>query len=135
MRRSRRCRLVSGRPSEQGRRSRPESIDVDLVARLFDHRATAGTRHARPAAVPSRASRRRPLAAILTLSVSVVGSTIAASGNFRGTGKSTQIALLQDALKNMSLRIAVREMSPDTNTFSESAWLKTRPDFLALGRA
>src|SRR6266545_3632549 len=174
MRRSRRCRLVSGRPSEQGRRSRPESIDVDLVARLFDHRATAGTRHARPAAVPSRASRRRPLAAILTLSVivaactpasvpagspapteearqpaqasgfvaprhlrsvSVVGSTIAASGNFRGTGKSTQIALLQDALKNMSLRIAVREMSPDTNTFSESEWLKTPPDFFALGRA
>jgi len=124
--------------------------------------------------VPSRASRRRPLAAILTLSVivaactpasvpagspapteearqpaqasgfvaprhlrsvSVVGSTIAASGNFRGTGKSTQIALLQDALKNMSLRIAVREMSPDTNTFSESEWLKTPPDFFALGRA
>src|SRR3989442_10576625 len=67
-------------------------------------------------------------------SVSVVGSGVAASGDFRGNGRS-QIALLQDPSRDLSLRINLRDQNADGGTFSGSAWLATPPNFLALARA
>jgi DUF3048 family protein len=66
--------------------------------------------------------------------VSVVGSGVAASGDFRGNGKS-QIALLEDPSGDASLRIAVREPSADGDSFSESAWLTAGPNTFRLNRA
>src|SRR5207247_6338850 len=67
-------------------------------------------------------------------SVSPVGSGIAASGDFRGNGKS-QIALLATAGGDASLQIAVREPSTDGESFSESVWLTTGPNTFRLNRA
>src|SRR2546425_219682 len=67
-------------------------------------------------------------------SVSVVGSGVAASGDFRGNGRS-QIALLQDPSRDLSLRINLRDQNADGETFSESTWLATAPNFFALARA
>ena len=67
-------------------------------------------------------------------SVSPVGSGAAASGDFEGNGKS-QIALLADPAHDASLRIVVREPSPDGETFSESVWLTTAPNTFRLNRA
>jgi len=67
-------------------------------------------------------------------SVSPVGSGVAASGDFEGNGKS-QIALLADPAHDASLRIVVREPSPDGETFSESVWLTTAPNTFRLNRA
>jgi hypothetical protein len=67
-------------------------------------------------------------------SVSTVGSGVAASGDFRGNGK-TQIALLEDPSGDASLRIAVREPSADGDSFSESVWLTTGPNTFRLNRA
>jgi hypothetical protein len=67
-------------------------------------------------------------------SVSSFGTSVAASGDFRGSGKS-QIALLQDPAGDLGLRIAVRDANADGETFSESIWLATAPNFFALTRA
>jgi hypothetical protein len=66
--------------------------------------------------------------------VSAFGSGIAASGDFKGNGKS-QIALLQDPSGDASLRITVREPSSDGDSFSESVWLVTAPNTFRLNRA
>src|ERR1700687_350504 len=67
-------------------------------------------------------------------SVGVFGTSVAASGNFSGPGKS-QIAVLQDPTGDLSLKITVREANADGETFSESTWLTTGPQFLNLSRA
>ena len=83
---------------------------------------------------PSSAS---PLAAVKPSplrSVSAVGATVAASGAFRGNGKS-QIALLQDPNKDLTLRINVRDANADGETFAESTWFASSPAFFAISRA
>src|SRR5256885_14127729 len=67
-------------------------------------------------------------------SVSPVGSGVAASGDFRGNGKS-QIALLEPGVGDASLGIAVREPNPDGETFAESVWLTTGPNTFRFNRA
>src|SRR5436309_5016209 len=67
-------------------------------------------------------------------SVSPGGSGVAASGDFRGNGKS-QIALLQDPAGDASLRITIREPSADGDSFTESVWLATGPNTFRLNRA
>ena len=67
-------------------------------------------------------------------SVGVVGASVAASGDFRGSGKA-QIALLQDPSRDLSLKITVRDQNADGDTFSDSTWLTTAPNFFALARA
>jgi hypothetical protein len=66
--------------------------------------------------------------------VGTVGEGVAASGDFRGSGKS-QIALLQDPARNSSVRITVRDPNGDGDTFAESVWLTTPPGTIALIRA
>ena len=67
-------------------------------------------------------------------SVSQVGAGVAASGDFRGNGKS-QIALLETGAGDASLQIAVREPSADGDTFTESVWLTSGPNTFRLNRA
>ncbi len=67
-------------------------------------------------------------------SVSQVGSGVAASGDFRGNGKS-QIALLERSAGDASLQIEVREPSADGETFSGSVWLTSGPNTFRLNRA
>src|SRR2546425_2728904 len=86
---------------------------------------------AQPSLPPSRSA---PPVPNKIRSVSVVGSGVAASGDFRGNGRS-QIALLQDPSRDLSLRIAVRDQNADGDTFSDSTWLTTAPNFFALARA
>ena len=66
--------------------------------------------------------------------VSPVGSGVAASGDFRGNGKS-QIALLEPSAGDASLQIEVREPSADGETFSGSVWLTSGPNTFRLNRA
>ncbi len=67
-------------------------------------------------------------------SVSQVGPGVAASGDFRGNGKS-QIALLETGPGDASLQIVVREPSADGDSFSESVWLTSGPNTFRLNRA
>jgi hypothetical protein len=67
-------------------------------------------------------------------SVSAVGAGFAASGDFRGNGKS-QIALLQDPAGDASLRVTVREPSADGESFTDSVWLTSGPNSFRLNRA
>src|SRR5207244_4424834 len=67
-------------------------------------------------------------------SVSPVGSGVAASGDFRGNGKS-QIALVQDPVGDASLRITVRDPSADGDSFSESVWLTAGANTFRINRA
>jgi hypothetical protein len=67
-------------------------------------------------------------------SVSPLGSGFAASGDFKGNGKS-QIALIQSPAGDASLRITVREPSADGDSFTESVWLTTAPNTFRLNRA
>ena len=68
-------------------------------------------------------------------SVGEFGTSIAASGGFSGPGKS-QIAILQDPLRDSSLKITVREANADGETFSETTWLTTAgPRSFSLARA
>jgi hypothetical protein len=67
-------------------------------------------------------------------SVGVFGTSVAASGDFSGPGKSL-IALLQDPLHDQSLKVTVREANADGETFSESVWLTTDPRSFNLSRA
>src|SRR5437879_9771264 len=66
-------------------------------------------------------------------SVSPVGSGVAASGDFRGNGKS-QIALLEGGAGDASLQIAVREPNADGETFAEPVGLTTGPKTLRFNR-
>src|SRR3989475_5299750 len=100
------------------------------VAPVSERPTVAGTQQPiKPSATLVPAARVAP-----PRSVSVVGATVAASGDFRGTGKS-QIALLQDPARDLTLRISVREAKVDSDTFSESVWLTSAPGFFALARA
>jgi hypothetical protein len=67
-------------------------------------------------------------------SIAAVGTGVAASGDFRGNGKS-QIALVQDPTGDASLQITVREPSADGDSFSESVWLAAGPNTFRLNRA
>jgi hypothetical protein len=67
-------------------------------------------------------------------SVSPVGSGVAASGDFRGNGKS-QIALIQDPSGDASLRITVRDPSADGDSFSESVWFTAGANTFRMNRA
>jgi hypothetical protein len=81
---------------------------------------------------PTPSPTPRPLVDVR--SVGVFGRSVAASGNFSGPGKS-EIAVLQDPVGDASLKITVREANADGETFSESTWLTTGPQFLGLSRA
>ena len=67
-------------------------------------------------------------------SVAQVGSGFAASGDFKGNGKS-QIALLETAGGDASLQVAIREPNADGESFTESVWLTTGPNTFRLNRA
>jgi hypothetical protein len=66
--------------------------------------------------------------------VSAVGSGLAASGDFKGDGKS-EIALLGDPTGDASLRITVREPSADGDSFTDSVWLATGANTFRINRA
>lgn len=85
-----------------------------------------------PPPSPTPAPTPRPLVDVR--SVGVFGTSIAASGAFGGPGKS-QIALLQDPLRDSSVKITVRDANADGETFSESTWLTTAPRSFSLARA
>ncbi|MGH2472696.1 MAG: DUF3048 domain-containing protein [Candidatus Limnocylindria bacterium] len=63
-----------------------------------------------------------------------MGAGLAASGDFKGNGKS-QIALLGDPTGDASLRITLREPSTDGDSFSESVWLTTGANTFRMNRA
>ena len=67
-------------------------------------------------------------------SVSQVGSGVAASGDFKGDGKS-QIALLESGAADASLQIELREPNADGDSFSQSVWLTTGSSTFRLNRA
>ncbi|MEK6208162.1 MAG: DUF3048 domain-containing protein [Chloroflexota bacterium] len=66
--------------------------------------------------------------------MSAVGSGLAATGDFKGDGKS-QIALLADPTGDAALRIAVREAGADGETFAESVWLTTGANTFRINRS
>ena len=67
-------------------------------------------------------------------SVGQVGTGFAASGDFKGNGKS-QIALLETAGGDASLQITLREPGADGESFTDSVWLTTGPNTFRLNRA
>src|SRR5687768_16326521 len=81
---------------------------------------------------PTPSPTPRPLTDVR--SVGMFGSSVAASGAFSGPGKS-QIALLQDPLRDSSVKITVRDANADGETFSETTWLTTAPRSFNLARA
>jgi len=81
---------------------------------------------------PTPSPTPRPLTDVR--SVGVFGTSVAASGAFSGPGKS-QIALLQDPLRDSSVKITVRDANADGETFSETTWLATAPRSFSLARA
>jgi hypothetical protein len=83
-------------------------------------------------ASPTPTRTPRPLTDVR--SVGVFGTSVAASGFFSGPGKS-EIAILQDPLRDSSVKITMRDMNADGETFSESTWLTTGPRSFALSRA
>jgi hypothetical protein len=94
-----------------------------------------------PAATPGDQAQASPTPAPTPIpplkpahSVSPVGSGVAASGDFRGNGKS-QIALVQDPAGDASLRITVRDPSADGDSFSESVWLTAGANTFRINRA
>jgi hypothetical protein len=64
-------------------------------------------------------------------SVSVVGNTVVATGDFRGT-RDSEIALLEDPLQDLGLRISLRDSFGAT---ASALWLQTDRNFLSLARA
>src|SRR6266508_1647321 len=85
-----------------------------------------------PTQSPTPTPTPRPLTDVR--SVGVFGTSVAASGDFSGPGKS-QIALLQDPLRDSSVKITVRDANADGETFSESTWLTTAPRSFMISRA
>ncbi len=92
----------------------------------------SGVAASAPPPSPTPSPTPRPLVDVR--SVGVFGSSVAASGAFSGPGKS-QIALLQDPLRDSSVKITVREANADGETFSESTWLTIAPRSFFLARA
>src|SRR3981081_3071614 len=86
------------------------------------------------AASPTPTPTPTPRPLVDVRSVGVFGASVAASGDFSGPGKS-EIAVLQDPVGDASLKITVRDANADGETFSESTWLTTGPQFLGLSRA
>jgi hypothetical protein len=87
---------------------------------------------ASPPASPTPTPTPRPLVDVR--SVGVFGSSVTASGDFSGPGKS-EIALLQDPTANGALKVTVRDANADGETFSESTWLTLGPRSFSLTRA
>jgi hypothetical protein len=85
-----------------------------------------------PTPSPTPSPTPRPLSDVR--SVGVFGTSVAASGDFSGPGRS-EIALLQDPLRDSSVKITVRDANADGETFSESTWLTTGPRSFNLARA
>src|SRR5882672_2764991 len=85
-------------------------------------------------ATPSPTPTPTPRSLTDVRSVGVFGSSVAASGDFSGPGKSL-IALLQDPVGDQSLKITIREANADGETFSESTWLTSGPRSFNLARA
>ncbi len=73
----------------------------------------------------------KPIIPIKARSVSAVGNSVVAAGDFEGT-KRTQVALINDPNADLSLRIAVRGKTADA---PETVWLNSDPNFFALQRA
>jgi hypothetical protein len=92
----------------------------------------SGAAASAPPQTPTPSPTPRPLVDVR--SVGVFGRSVAASGAFSGPGKS-QIALVQDPLRDSSVKITVREANADGETFSETAWLTTAPRSFNLDRA
>ncbi len=92
----------------------------------------SGAAASAPPPSPTPTPTPRPLTDVR--SVGVFGTSVAASGAFSGPGKS-QIALLQDPLRDSSVKITVREANADGETFSESTWLTTAPRSFSLAHA
>src|SRR4051812_10267797 len=67
-------------------------------------------------------------------SVGQVGSGFAASGDFKGNGKS-QIALLESGAGDASLQILVREPDASGESFTDAVWLTSGPNTFRLNRA
>lgn len=65
-------------------------------------------------------------------SVSVVGNTVVATGDFRGT-RDTEVAVLDDPTSDLSLRIALRDSFSTADP--PAVWLRSDRDFLSLARA
>ena len=81
---------------------------------------------------PRASATPQPLARMR--SVGPLGTGFAASGDFKGSGK-TEIALIQDPANDHGVRVTMREPSPGGEAFSDSTWLTLPPGTLALGRA
>ena len=92
--------------------------------------AAQATTSPAPTATPVPVS-RSPLR-----SVAVIGSTVVASGDFKGAGpRKPQIALIQDPEKDQSLKVTVREPNRDGETHTDAVWLTLGPQSFALNRA
>ena len=79
-----------------------------------------------PPVAPRAVATAAPPVPALARGVTVVGSDLVASGDFKGNGRS-QIALLRDARKDSELRVTVLEAGADGQPFAESEWLATGP--------
>jgi hypothetical protein len=82
-----------------------------------------------PAAGPASAAVPAP-----GRSVSAFSGGIAASGDFRGNGRS-QVALMRDVTGDLSLRISLLERGASGDALAESLWYSSGPNSFALSRA
>ena len=92
----------------------------------------SGAAASAPPQTPSPSPTPRPLVDVR--SVGVFGRSVAASGAFSGPGK-WQVALVQDARRDHSITITVRDANADGETFSDSTWLTLGPRSFNLDRA
>ncbi|HUQ41836.1 MAG TPA: DUF3048 domain-containing protein, partial [Candidatus Limnocylindrales bacterium] len=77
------------------------------------------------------ASTPKPLVPVKARSVSTVGNTVVAAGDFEGT-KKTQVAFISDPASDLSMRIALRGKTSDA---TETVWFKSDPNFFVMQRA
>jgi len=82
-------------------------------------------------AVPTATPTPKPVPA-KGRSVSALGASFVATGDFRGTG-DTQVAVIDDPTSDLALRISYRDSFADTAT--PAVWLQTDRNFLSLDRA
>lgn len=97
--------------------------------------ATSGAPGARP--VPAAAAVLAAPAAASAAparAVSAFAGGIAASGDFRGNGRS-QVALLRDPASDLSLRIGLLERGTSGDALGESAWYASGPGSFSLARS
>jgi len=117
------------------RRAVVGSLIVSVLAAACGAQTPVSQEPSPTVAVQSASPTATPLAPVrIARSAAHLGEGVAASGDFRGAGKS-QIALIQDPNRDQSLRITVREPSGDGETFSDSVWLALGPRSFALTRA